>query len=64
MLETSRKNWEELCKAVAEAEDPNELLSLVEKLNELFDQEDRVRADRVRRDQGRRRIPPSGRTLC
>jgi hypothetical protein len=59
MLETKRKDWEELCKAVAEAEDPKELLSLVDRLNELFDQEDRARAER-----SRRRVPPFGETLC
>ena len=59
MLETKRKDWEELCQAVEQAEDPRELLSLVEKLNELFDQEDRARAEH-----NRRRIRSTGETLC
>jgi hypothetical protein len=42
MLEQEDKNWKELCCAVLEAEDPNKLLEIVQKLNNALKREEQL----------------------
>jgi hypothetical protein len=51
------KNWRELCHAALEAQDPNELLEIVQELNKALRDEEQVRRDfrearRVNRSSG------------
>src|ERR1700723_1184730 len=39
------KSWRELCRAALEAEDPNELLEIVEELTKALKNEEQVRRD-------------------
>ena len=45
MLETQGKNWRELCYAALGAEDPDELLQIVQELNKVLKHEEQVRRD-------------------
>ena len=42
MLEQDDKNWRQLCSAALEAEDPNELLEIVRKLNDALEREEQL----------------------
>jgi hypothetical protein len=45
MLETQSKNWRELCNAALGAQDPDELLQIVQELNKALKHEEQVRRD-------------------
>jgi len=45
MLETQSKNWRGLCYAALGAEDPDELLQIVQELNKVLKHEEQVRRD-------------------
>jgi hypothetical protein len=45
MPETQSKNWRELCSAALGAEDPDELLQIVQELNKALKHEEQVRRD-------------------
>ncbi len=45
MPEEHRKHWMDLCKAIVEAKDSNEVLRLVQKLNEALDREEQSRRE-------------------
>ncbi|HZW80420.1 MAG TPA: hypothetical protein VFF50_08115 [Candidatus Deferrimicrobiaceae bacterium] len=50
MLEQDDKNWRQLCSAALEAEDPNELLEIVRKLNDALERQEQL--DRNQRKAG------------
>ena len=60
MLEQGNKNWRQLCSAALEAEDPNELLEIVRKLNDALEREEQL--DRNQRKASARKT--SGEALC
>jgi hypothetical protein len=45
MAEAERKNWRELCNAAREANDPDELLKILQELNKALKREEQVRRD-------------------
>ncbi len=45
MAEGERKNWRELCSAALEANDPDELLKILQDLNKALKSEEQVRRD-------------------
>jgi hypothetical protein len=45
MAEGQRRNWRELCSAALEAQDPDELLKIVQELNKALKREEQVRRD-------------------
>jgi hypothetical protein len=45
MAEGARKNWRELCNAALEANDPDELLKILQELNKALKREEQVRRD-------------------
>jgi hypothetical protein len=45
VAERERKNWRELCHAALGAEDPDELLKIVQELNQALKREEQVRRD-------------------
>jgi hypothetical protein len=45
MAEGERKNWRQLCNAALGAQDPDELLRIVQELNKALKQEEQVRRD-------------------
>jgi hypothetical protein len=45
MPETQSKNWRELCSAALGADDPDELLQIVQELNKALKHEEQVRRD-------------------
>ena len=45
VAEETRKSWRELCSAVLEAKDPDELLEIVQELNNALKREEQVRRD-------------------
>jgi hypothetical protein len=45
MAEGERKNWRELCNAAREANDPDELLKILQELNKALRREEQVRRD-------------------
>lgn len=45
MTEEPRKNWRDLCCAVTDSKDPNELLELVTELNLVLEHEEQGRRD-------------------
>jgi hypothetical protein len=45
MAEGERKNWRELCNAALEADDPDELLKILQELNKALKREEQVRRD-------------------
>jgi hypothetical protein len=47
MSKELREDWRELCSAVIEAEDPDELLKLVIKLNQILECDEPGRCDSV-----------------
>jgi hypothetical protein len=45
MAQGERKNWRELCKAALGANDPDELLKILQELNQALKREEQVRRD-------------------
>jgi hypothetical protein len=45
MAERERKNWRALCNAALEANDPDELLKILQELNMVLKSEEQVRRD-------------------
>ena len=45
MSEERHMNWRELCSAALSAEDPDELLQIVQELNKVLKHEEQVRRD-------------------
>ena len=45
MAERERKNWRELCNAALGANDPDELLKILQELNRVLKREEQVRRD-------------------
>jgi hypothetical protein len=45
MARGERKNWRELCNAALGAEDPDELLKIVQELNQALKREEQVRRE-------------------
>jgi len=45
MAEGERENWRELCSAALEANDPDELLKILQDLNKALKSEEQVRRD-------------------
>ena len=45
MAEGEQKNWKELCNAAREANDPAELLKILQELNKALKREEQVRRD-------------------
>jgi hypothetical protein len=45
MARGERKNWRELCKAALGAQDPDELLKILQELNQALKSEEQVRRD-------------------
>jgi hypothetical protein len=45
MAEGERKNWRDLCNAALEANDPDELLKILQELNRALKREEQVRRD-------------------
>jgi hypothetical protein len=45
MVEGQRRNWRQLCSAALEAQDPDELLKIVQELNKALKREEQVRRD-------------------
>ena len=45
MAEGDRNNWRTLCSAALEAKDPDELLKIVQKLNNVLKRQEQVRRD-------------------
>jgi hypothetical protein len=45
MAEGEQKNWRELCNAAREANDPDELLKILQELNKALKREEQVRRD-------------------
>ena len=45
MAERERKNWRELCKAALAAQDPDELLKIIQERNQALKREEQVRRD-------------------
>jgi hypothetical protein len=45
MAEGQRRNWRQLCSAALEAQDPDELLKIVQELNKALKREEQVRRD-------------------
>ena len=45
MAEGQSRNWRELCSAAPEAQDPDELLKIVQELNKALKREEQVRRD-------------------
>jgi len=45
MAEGERKNWRELCSAALEANDPDELLKILQDLNKALKSEEQVSRD-------------------
>jgi hypothetical protein len=45
MAEGERKNWRELCNAALAANDPDELLKILQELNQALKSEEQVRRD-------------------
>jgi len=45
MAEGERKNWRDLCNAALEANDPDELLKILQELNKALKREEQVRRD-------------------
>jgi hypothetical protein len=45
MAEKARRSWKELCQAALAAQDPDELLTIVQDLNRALKHEEEVRRD-------------------
>jgi hypothetical protein len=45
VAERERKNWRELCNAALGANDPDELLKILQELNRVIKREEQVRRD-------------------
>jgi len=45
MAETQRKTWRELCRAALDAQDPDELLRIVQQLSRVLKSEEQIRRD-------------------
>jgi hypothetical protein len=45
VAERERKNWRELCNAALGADDPDELLKILQELNRVLKREEQVRRD-------------------
>jgi hypothetical protein len=45
VTEASERSWRQLCSAALEAEDPDQLLKIVQELNKVLEREEQVRRD-------------------
>jgi hypothetical protein len=52
-----QKNWRDLCTAILEAKDPEEMLKVVDELNLVFEAEDRSGRDNRRKKTNPKHTP-------
>jgi hypothetical protein len=45
MAQDYRKNWRDLCNAVVQAQDPDDVLRLAHELNQALEREEEIRRD-------------------